>query len=315
MIDAPGPPGPAVPRRLPMRRALIAACLCAAAAAQQAPGSAGEAQTAAALAQAAAEAQGSVMHGTVGGGFTSAYFFRGMLQEIQGAVAEPYLGLDMPVWQSPGVLRALDLTLGQSNSLHDGPTGTADPQSMWSQHDLFVGLQAHLDETWTVGRVYNAYYSPDRQFDTVQEVAFSLAYDDRAHGDWLAWLQPSALVAFETSGQSDAVGSSGVYGELALAPELGLGDVGGYDVTLALPVRLGLSLGDYYEAPGGGDSTFGYLDLGCVLCAPLAFLPRRLGPWQGTLGCHVLLLGDSNELRNDGDAVEWLVTCGFSTTF
>lgn len=299
-----------------MRRVLMpAACLCAAAAAQQTPGSAGEAQAAAELAQAAAEASGPVMHGTVGSGFTSAYLFRGMLQENQGAIAEPYLGLAMPLWQGAGVVRGLDVTLGQWNSRQDGPTGTAGPQSMWYQHDLYVGLQAHLDEHWIVGSVYTAYYSPNSQFDTVQEMAFSLAYGDGAAGDWLAGLRPSALVAFETAGQSDGVGSSGVYGELAIAPELGLGDVGGYDVTLALPVRLGLSLGDYYEAPGGGDSTFGYLDLGCVLRAPLSFLPCRLGPWQGTIGCHVLLLGDSNELRNDGDAVEWLVSCGFSTTF
>jgi len=298
-----------------MRPVLMpAACLCAAAAAQQTPGAAGEAQTLAALAQAAAEASGPVMHGTVGGGFTSAYFFRGMLQEIQGAIAEPYLGLAMPVLESPGTLRALDVTLGQWNSLQDGPTGTADTQSMWYQHDLYVGMQAHVDDRWTVGSVYTAYYSPNRTFDTVQEVAFSLAYDDGAPGGGFA-LRPSALVAIETAGQNDRAGSSGVYGEVAIAPELGIGDVGGYDVTLALPVRLGLSLGDYYETPGGGDSTFGYLDLGCVLRAPLAFLPSRLGPWLGTIGCHVLLLGDSNELRNDGDAVEWIVSCGFSTTF
>lgn len=263
------------------------------------------------------EQAGPVMHGTLGSDFTTAYFFRGIPQEDQGAIAEPYLDLSMPLFVGDGEIRSIDLTLGQWNSLHDGPTGTAGPQSMWYENDLYFGVTIQGDSRWSIGATYTTYYSPNGLFGTVQEVASMLHYDDGGLlGEGFAGLQPTLLVAFETNGQADAIGPVGVYAELSISPELPLGAVGDLELTLALPAKLGFSLADYYQSPvTQEDSAFGYFDLGVELSTPLRFLPARLGPWDGSFGVHALFLGDSNQERNHDDAFEVVLTCGLSTSF
>jgi hypothetical protein len=54
---------------------------------------------------------------------------------------------------------------------------------------------------------------------------------------------------------------------------------------------------------------------GGVLSAPLTFLPPRLGPWQGHVGLHLLVLGHNNDRRNNGDAAEIFFEFGMSTEF
>ncbi len=291
-------------------------CLQALGMAQSAPSPVPDARVELAAKVESADRTGPVMHGSLGSDFTSAYFFRGIQQENQGAIGEPYLELAMPVYEGEGTVRSLDLTLGQWNSLHDGPTGSGGPQSMWYENDLYVGLTAHMDERWSAGAVYTAYYSPNGRFGTVQEIAFALDYDDRDQlGTSFPALQPSLLVAFETSGQADATGKSGTYAELGVAPSWSLGSVGELEVSLTVPVKVGLSLGHYYQSPTAGDSTLGYVDVGAVVGAPLSFLPGRMGPWAGTLGLHALFLGDSNKELNQNEETKLLVTCGLSTTF
>jgi hypothetical protein len=266
------------------------------------------------------------VRGAFGIDFTSQYFFRGMQQENQGIIAQPWAELGYALVDGDESLRHLDLTFGLWNSLHSGPTGSTD--GIWYESDFYVDLEAGLGERTTLGTRYTAYTSPNGEFDTqrrrgfvngtVEELAFTLGYDDRQLlvESIDSGLRPHVTVAFELDGQRDNGEHVGIYAELGVAPQFGLGQSGPFDLKLTVPVTLGTSLSDYYEDQGGGnDEFFGYLSVGAVLSSPLSFMPRRLGPWNGELGLQWLLLGDNLEERNDGDTSELILSFGMSTAF
>ena len=251
--------------------------------------------------------------------FTNMYFFRGIAQENQGVIAQPWAQLGYAMYEGEDV-RSVNLTFGLWNSLHDGPTGTTGgDRSMWYESDFYVGLTAAVGERLTLGATYTVYTSPNGLFGNVQEIAFAAGLDDR--GLWFDaienGLKPSVVVAIETDGQADAGDHVGIYAQFGIEPTFALGQFGSLDVTLALPVTLGTSLSDYYQdvTTGDDDDFFGFLDVGVVASSALPFMPSRLGPWTGEVGLHWLMLGDNNEERNVGEASEIVVSFGLSTTF
>ncbi|MBL9076338.1 MAG: hypothetical protein JNL08_02470 [Planctomycetes bacterium] len=262
----------------------------------------------------AQDAPPPVAHGSFGIDFATAYFFRGIQQENQGIIAQPWIELGYGLHEADEGLRSVDLVFGLWNSLHDGPTGGAG--GIWYESDFYTGLSADVGERMSVGATYTVYHSPNGTFGTVEELAFSGSYDD-AGLDWspvASGLQPSVVLAFELDGQADAGTHVGVYAQLGVEPSFAIGQLGGAEVTLSLPVTLGLSLRDYYEV-AGDDDFFGFLDVGGVASAPMSFLPPGMGPWQGSVGLHLLLLGDNLETINDNDAYELIFSFGASTSF
>jgi hypothetical protein len=258
-------------------------------------------------------------HGLFGGTITSAYFRRGILQEEDGVIVEPFLELGKPLHRAPdSAVSRVDLRLGQWNSLHDGPTGsdTAD-QSIWYEHDFQAAVEATLWHAWTVAARYTAFYSPNGSFDTIQEVGVDIAHrgaaapsgERGAEPDALAMLAPSLRLAFETAGQADGGNEPGVYAELGLTPEVELQLTGERPTTLTMPLRLGLSLHDYYEDASGRDSTFGFFDLGIEVGQPIGHRG-----WLGQVGLHALFLGESNRERS-GDDIELVATLSILTRF
>ncbi|MBL8751996.1 MAG: hypothetical protein JNK15_01740 [Planctomycetes bacterium] len=255
--------------------------------------------------------------GSWGIDFTNQYFFRGIAQENQGVIAQPWYQLGYSLHDGGETVKSLGLTVGLWNSLHDGPTGGAG--GPWYESDFYVGLSAAVGERLTIGTTYTAYYSPNGSFGTVEELAFSFGLDDRGllTDAVESGLRPSLVLAVETDGQADAGNHVGIYAQFGIEPLFALGQFGSLDATLAVPVTLGTSLSDYYEDPsaGGDDEFFGFLDIGAVVSSPLPFMPSRLGPWTGELGLHWLLLGDNNEERNVGDSAELIVSFGLATAF
>ena len=139
--------------------------------------------------------------------WTSAYFFRGIKQETEDLILQPYGELTFKLVDNAGALTSLSLTAGIWNSLHTGPTGsdspTASDPKLWYELDGYGKLSAVLWEDLTTYVLYTAYLSPNNVFDTVQEVAFGVAYNDAKLLGPFA-LNPSVLVAFEFDGQADA---------------------------------------------------------------------------------------------------------------
>ena len=246
---------------------------------------------------------------STGTDFSHAYFFRGIVQERSGIVAQPYMDMTFSLFEGTEGLNSVTFTIGQWNSLHTGPTGNDGPATnvgAWYESDFYTGFAFGIDN-WDVGLIYTAYLSPNDSFGTVKEVALSLAVDDSAMLGRFT-LSPYVRMAIELGGQADGGAGEGVYFELGVEPGLSLE---GTPVSLSFPVALGLSLSDYYEGTPGNDDVFGYIDLGLVASVPLR-VPESYGAWEVSGGIHLLSLGDALTSFNDGDGFQPVGTFGFN---
>jgi hypothetical protein len=97
------------------------------------------------------------------------------------------------------------------------------------------------------------------------------------------------LDAAPFTGQADGGLAAGTYMELGIAP--------GYTasrLSVAVPVKVGLSLSDYYEG-ADGDERFGFFSLAGIVTVPFTSAPTRLGTWNVHGGVEYLRLGDRNQ--------------------
>ena len=232
---------------------------------------------------------------SVGAGidFTSDYYFRGIIQETGGFIAQPFLEASIQLGDHVSV------TSGLWNSLHSGPTGgdgDGDP-AIWYETDYYASLGVSFAEAWSADLTYTAYMSPNQTFGTVKELALGLSYDDGLLG-------PYATFAFELDGQADGggEGGEGVYLELGVEPAIDLGES---PASLSFPVTLGLSMNDYYQhvpIVGGHeeDSPFGFFQVGAIVSVPLE-APAQYGSWDVYGGVNFQFYGDGLKTINGSD--------------
>ena len=129
--------------------------------------------------------------------------FRGIVQETEDLILQPYLNLTVKLYEADqGVLTGINFTTGIWNSLHWGATGDSDlvgdPHN-WYEADIIAGFSAVLAKDLTLGVTYTAYTSPNGFFNTVQEIALSASYNDSKLLGAFA-LNPSVTLAFELEG-------------------------------------------------------------------------------------------------------------------
>jgi hypothetical protein len=212
--------------------------------------------------------------------FPTIYFFRGIRQETDANLTMwPYGDLGIALFSGDGGLKSVGVNVGVWNSLHTGSSGS---DRVHYEMDFYSTLALGFGGGVSVGTTYTAYTSPNGLFDTVNELSFRVS---KAH-----MLAPYGLIAFELDdeGQADLGSNKGTYLELGVAPSWPLVADG---PTLAIPVKLGLSLKDYYEGPDG-DNTFGFFDVGGLITVPLKGVPSRFGAWNIHGGLNFLFLGD-----------------------
>ena len=244
--------------------------------------------------------------GTVGGDTTQAYFFRGILQERDGVIFQPYGDVTVNLFESTEGLTSFDVTVGQWNSLHSGSTGAAANVKMWYESDFFAGVTLGLDN-WEAGITYTSYLSPNDSFGTIKELSLGLIMDDSQLLGAFA-VAPHVLLAIELDGQADLGASEGAYLELGVEP--GFEAVEGV-VTLGFPVNVGLSLNNYYEDGANFNDTFGFFDVGAVATVPLR-MPESYGSWEASGGVKFLALGSYLEAINGGDKYQPIGFIGIS---
>jgi hypothetical protein len=242
---------------------------------------------------------------TLTGGFDilNAYHFRGIPQDEDdfGSIMWPYADLGVALFEGDGGLKTVSVNLGTWNSLHTGGAGLDGPTGkLWYESDFYATLGFGFGGGTSVGLTYTAYTSPNSLFSTVKEIAFKFAVDDSGYLGGAA-VKPYVLIAREFGrdaadaaaglGQADAGASLGTYMELGLAP--------GYTAprfSVAVPVKVGLSLGDYYEGgPSGEDETFGFFSLAGIVTLPFTGEPTRFGSWNVHGGVEYLRLGERNQ--------------------
>jgi hypothetical protein len=241
--------------------------------------------------------------------FASAYMFRGIYQEDSGVIVPPFVDVGVLLYQGTGTLTSVTVNGGMWNSLHSGPSGNSGKGSPWYEADYYGSVTFALGR-WKPGALFTSYTSPNDAFNTVNEIAAVLAYDDSSSPFPLS---PKATLAFELKGQADGGANKGTYLELGIRPVLKVIDAARYPVSLAVPVKLGLSVKDYYEGPTGSNR-FGYFDTGLIASVPLAFMPSKTA-WEVHGGVDVLWLGDNLRLLNRSDRVQPVGILGLSVTY
>ena len=268
---------------------------------------------ASAEAQPAGRNQGRITW-TGGLDFTNAYMFRGLLQDDTRVIMWPFLEAAADLHRSNDGLQSLTLFGGTWNSLHTGDTGLDGPrQELWYESDVYATLAAGFADGIIVSGTFTVYTSPMNAFSTIQELSFKAAFEDVEAGG--IGLNPHALVAFELGtspglGQADGGLGGGTYLELGVTP---VWDDDDALVNLKFPVKVGLSLDDYYELLGV-DSQFGYLSLAGVATVPFA-RASSYGSWNVHGGVEFLLLGDTPEVFNGGDATKLTFSIGVGFSY
>jgi hypothetical protein len=241
---------------------------------------------------------------TVTGGydFVNAYHFRGIPQDEGdfGTIMWPYADLGLALFSGDGGVRSVGLNVGTWNSLHTGAAGLDGPTGkLWYESDFYATLGVGFGGGTSVGVTYTAYTSPNGLFSSVKEIGFKLAVDDSAYLGGAA-IRPYVLVAKELdedSGQADGGLALGTYMELGIAPGFSAGRFG-----VAVPVKVGLSLADYYEG-AAGDERFGFFSLAGLVTVPFTSAPTRLGTWNVHGGVEYLRLGERNQLLGEHQVV------------
>ena len=243
----------------------------------------------------------------------STYMFRGLRQNSTGIALWPVADLGIAVYSGDGSLKSASVNVGTWNSLHTGDTGLDSTSGkLWYESDFYTTLGLGFGGGTSFATTYTAYTSPNNGFTTVKEIAFKLGVDDTAYLGKAA-LKPYGLVAFEfdTSpgvGQADGGTKAGRYLELGVSPS--------YAATRAsftVPVKVGLSLGNYYEL-AGVDNKFGYFSVAGLATVPLG-ATTSFGAWNLHGGVEFQALGDTTKAFNGGEGHKVIVSAGIGFSY
>jgi hypothetical protein len=240
--------------------------------------------------------------------FTNAYYFRGIPQDESGVIMWPYFDLGLALYSGDGGLKSVGVNIGTWNSLHTGDFGSDGPtEKLWYESDFYATLGLGFGGGTSLGVTYTAYTSPNGLFSTVKEIAFKFSLDDSGYLGKAA-VKPYLLLARELDsdgGQADGGRELGTYLELGVAP--------GYAIpraTFTLPVKVGLSVSDYYEGVDG-DETFGYFSIAGQVAVPFTSAPTKFGSWNLHGGVEYLRLGDRNQSLGENNVIG-TIGIGFS---
>jgi hypothetical protein len=251
----------------------------------------------------------------------STYMFRGIRQHSTGIALWPVADLGLAVYSGARTLKSAAANIGTWNSLPTGDTGQDGPTGkLWYESDFYSKLSLGFGGGTSLTTLYTAYTSPNNAFTTVKEIAFQVGVDDTAFLGKAA-LKPYALMAFEfdTSsgvGQADGGSKAGRYLEVGVAP-----GYAGAKASLTFPVKVGLSLADYYElntgtaaAPVFVDNTFGYFSIAGLMTVPLGGT-TSFGAWNLHGGVEFQALGDTTKALNGGDGQRVIAAIGLGFSY
>ena len=238
---------------------------------------------------------------TFTGGFDflpgSVYVFRGIVQERDPKITMwPYGDIGIAMGSSDGPVKTFGINFGVWNSLHTGSAGSGEdgPGPMHYEEDFYATMTLGLGGSTAVGTTYTAYTSPNGSYETVDELSFKVS---RPYSAGTVALSPYGILAFEMgSGSADGGNKAGTYLELGVGPTFPLNKA---SATVTIPIKLGMSLSNYYENPETGeDENFGFFDIGASLTLPLSTVNSRFGSWNVHGGIDFLMLGNTTQAFN-----------------
>ena len=255
----------------------------------------------------------SILTGDLGINFVSEYISRGVMQENQGAIAEPYLDLFFNVYEAKdSFVDKVTLNLSAWSSFHShhpyAPQG--NNASSWYECDIIPGVSVTFLKNWTVTASYLEYFAPNHTWtpNVSRNLNFNLAYNDTDLLGAFA-LHPHIAYLRELQGNcgSGLGWGHGNYYELGVAPALPAYG----PLTVTFPVNLGLgSNGFYYQNRG-----FGYFNVGVNGSVALTFIPTQYGAWAFNTGVTYWRLGNENGTDAGYDNNRFVWQGGLGVTF
>jgi hypothetical protein len=237
------------------------------------------------------------------------YVFRGIVQEAEPKLTLwPYGDIGFALYEGTGGIKTVSANVGVWNSLHTGSSGSDSDLKIHYEEDFYAALGLGFGGGVALTTQYTAYTSPNNFFPTVKEISFKVA---KSH-----MLNPYGLLAFELGGEDAAAadgGNAGTYLELGVGPTFPLTPDG---PTLTIPLKLGLSVSDYYESPiTGEDEKFGFFDIGALVTIPLGGIPSGFGSWNLHGGIDLLVFGDTTKAFNSGDGSKVVGLFGIGVSY
>jgi hypothetical protein len=251
---------------------------------------------------------------TAGSDVTTAYFFRGILQERNGFILQPYGELNLNLHaDEKATVTSFTLVGGMWNSIHTEKTLADDSgPSNWYEADIYGGFKFSLLNTLETKLLYIAYTYPNGAFNTVQELDAIFTLNDK---EWMGdfALYPTVTLASELD--NTALGTTqGFYSEIGVRPSFTVVQSETYPVSLAVPLNVAFGK-DYFDLSRDDDDAFGYARGGLIFGVPLAFIPADYGTWSVSAGAYLYTFGANLEEANLDDD-PWVVgTWGVSMTY
>lgn len=237
--------------------------------------------------------------------FPATYIFRGIVQESDPRLtAQPYGDVGLAFYSGGGgLIRSVGANVGLWNSLQTGSSGlTGSADKVWYEERFYSSVTLGFGGGTSVGTTYIAYTSPNGLFPTVREVNFKVSAAN--------WVAPYGILAVELDRQADGGSNEGTYLELGAGPNW---SIGGSRWRVAIPLKLGLSLKDYYEL-GAKDHRFGFFDIGGLLTVPLG-VPSGFGSWNLHGGVDALRFGDTTRAFNGGERSKVVASGGIGLSY
>jgi len=243
----------------------------------------------------------SCITGDIGFDVVSEYITKGIVQQNQGFIIQPYADLHFRIFKGAGALTSITADVGIWNSFQ-GHRNVVSTTPGWYEFDFQTGLTFNFNKL-SLGGYFKDYSSPSDQFQTCYAIGISLAYDDSAALGNFA-LHPYGFAELNVQGTTGnntpaangflpanaplAVRSHharGQYYEVGIAPGHTWGPV-----TLSLPISAGFGSGGFYL----GNRGFGFIGVGVKAAYELKFVPACLGKWSISSGFTYYRLGGNN---------------------
>ena len=253
---------------------------------------------------------------TAGIDWVSQYVFRGVVQQDQGLVLQPYVDLGFKLWQGDGPVNSVTLNTGIWNSMHSDDTTplgvTANKSGPWFEADLYAGVSVGLFKDWTATVTYVSYNYPNNATSQIEELDVKVAYNDSELMGPFA-LAPYALWAIEID---DGNGAENQYWEFGVAPGFTLIESQDYPVKLTFPVTVGLSTDHYYLEDNGQNDLLGFVSGGIIASMPITCIPKEYGSWTLTGGVIVYYHGEGATGASSGtESFEIVGKAGISMSY
>jgi len=251
----------------------------------------------------------TAISGDAGVNFVSAYFTRGLMQENQGLIAQPYADLFASLYEGSGFVNKVAAQMGIWASVQShyavppgNPPLTKNPS--WYEFDWMPGIAVTLAKNFTLTTSYYEFDSPADAFAASRNLNVNLAYDDSGLLSKFA-LHPHFTYLRELTGAAGLQGPRGNYFEVGVAPAApAMGPV-----TLSLPATVGLGGGGFYAG-----TTLGYIAVGPNIAVALP-VPARFGTWTFNTSATYYHLNGAVATQDAGRHNDWVFSGGVGMTF